>query len=167
METLIVSVFVGVTLIVLFVQLQNISNSYQRSFTYNTTNALYSTKKIKEYIYTRNLESMINDVTSTTKGYIDIGSCNAPYYTLSGESSAGTRQYCTLLYEKLNVKKIFFTIEDLTNVQYTIEKNAIGEGTSQKMVDFIHYIKYQGSKNVYRLIVEFKDNTFASIKITR
>ena len=81
-ETLIVCVFVGVTLVFLFVQLRNISNSYEKSFTYNTTNALYNAGKIKEYLQTMNLEALETDVLSTAKGYVDITSCSSNQCTI-------------------------------------------------------------------------------------
>lgn len=164
-ETLIVCVFVGVTLVFLFVQLRNISNSYEKSFTYNTTNALYNAGKIKEYLQTMNLEALETDVLSTAKGYVDITSCSSAYYTpIVGEEDA-FKEYCTLFYQKLGVKKILFSLEDLTNVQYKMAENRTKDSISEKMLDFISYIPYDKEKETYRISVEYNDNTFASIKI--
>lgn len=165
METLIVSVFVGVTLVLLFVQLRNIETSYERSFSYNTTNGLYSAEKLRKYFGTRNINAMITDVLSTTNGYVDVTSCTKSYYTLSGETAANTQKYCTELYKALKVKKVLFSLEDLKDVKYKILTTGRDAGVSQKMIDFVQYIKYDGQKNIYRLIIEFEDETYSSIKI--
>lgn len=165
METLIVSVFVGVTLILLFVQLQNIETSYDRSFSYNTTNGLYSAEKIRTYLGTRDISAMITDVLSTTNGYIDITSCSKPYYTLDGETAAQTQAYCSALYKALHIKKILFSLEDLKDVKFKILTTGRDNGVSQKLIDFSQYIKYDGQNNIYRLIIEYEDETYASIKI--
>ena len=164
-ETLIVCVFVGVTLVFLFVQLRNISNSYDRSFTYNTTNALYSAGKIKEYLEKMDWETLKQDIEEKEEGYIDITSCNKSYYTpIIGEEDS-FKEYCTLLYQKLNIKKILISKEDLTSIKYKIAENREKDTISQKMLDFIDYVPYDKEDDTYRILVEYKDGTFASVKI--
>ncbi|MDD3341285.1 MAG: hypothetical protein PHN72_03700 [Bacilli bacterium] len=165
METLIVSVFVGVTLILLFVQLRNIETSYDRTFSYNTTHGLYNAAKTKKYLLTRNYEEMVSDVLSTTNGYIDITSCTSGYYTATGENASLTQKYCTDFYKATRIKKILFSLEDLKDAKYKILTTGRAIGVSQKMIDFAQYVKYDGQNHVYRLIIEYEDETYASIKI--
>ena len=164
METLIVSVFVGITLVVLFIQLQNVSNSYDESFHYNTTNAVYNTRNIREYLMTRNLKGFSEDVKQSKDGYIDITDCKSSRYVLEGEQETPIRAYCKNLYDTLNVKTLLLSIENLENLKQRVA-TAYVLPFSQKFRDFIQYIKYDGMDGEYRLIVEFKDETFASIKI--
>lgn len=164
-ETLIVCVFVGVVLVLLFVELRTIANNYEKSFTLNTTNALYNARKIKEYLQTMNMSQMEADVNGTQNGYIDITSCEKNYYTPIVGQEEAYQQYCTLLYQNTKVQKLLFSKEDLTDVQYYIEQNRTQDSISQKMLDFIDYIPYEKQAGFYRIIVEYKDGTFASIKI--
>lgn len=165
-ETLIVSVFVGITLVVLFVQLQNVSNSYARSFMYNTANNLYNAKTIKRYLALRNFDKFTADVKSTIKGYVDITSCDNPNYVKVGENATFAVNYCKMLYKNLHIKKIILTFEDLTDVKHILTKNAEKDGFSQKLVDFVNYIQYDRNPDKYRLIVEFDNDTYASIQMS-
>lgn len=163
-ETLIVSVFVGITLVVLFIQLQNVSNSYNQSFHYNTTNAIYNARHIREYIQTRNLQGFIEDVNKSANGYIDITNCQSSRYVLAGESTVPIQKYCENLYNSLNVRTVLLSVENLENMKQKVA-TAYPLQLSQTMIDFIDYIKYDGNTNEYRLIVAFYDGTFATIKV--
>lgn len=165
-ETLIVSVFVGVTLVILFIQLQNISNSYERTFAYNTANNLYNAKNIKKYLALRNFDKFTADVRSTVRGYIDITSCDNPNYVAPGETPAFAKSYCEMFYKNLRIKKILLTFEDLTDIKHILTKNAESDGLSQKLVDFVDYIQYDKNPDKYRLIIEFEDDTYASIQMS-
>lgn len=165
-ETLIVCVFVGVTLVFLFVQLRNIANTYDRSFTYNTTNALYNAEQIREYLQTVNIETLKADLATSTKGYLDITSCNLPYYLpVVGEEDA-FKEYCNTFYQQLNVQKILFSIEELTQIKHKLDNYRKEDNISQKMLDFINYVPYKKKSDAYRISIEYKDGTFASIQMT-
>lgn len=163
METLIVSTFVAVVLIFLFVQLRNVSSSYERSFTYNSSQALYSASKIRSYLYTRNTDLIKEELESTTKGYIDVTSCTYNFYTLEGENANANEEYCKALYDSLDVKKILVSLQDLSVVKNRVIDNMLKDDISQKFVDFINYVKYTNNKDQLRLLVEFEDDTYASI----
>lgn len=165
-ETLIVSVFVGITLVILFIQLQNVSNSYKRTFTYNTANNLYNAKTVKKYLALRNFDAFVADVKSTVRGYIDITSCENPNYVANGETKEFAKEYCKMFYKSLRIKKILLSFEDLTDVKHILTKNAEADGLSQKLVDFVNYIQYDKNPNKYRLIIEFEDDTYASIQMS-
>lgn len=151
-ETLIVSTVVMSVLIIIYVQFRNINKNYGTTFNYNTVNALYNVKNISNYILTENFSQFL-----TVKGdaiYLDITDCNSGYYN--------EKYYCEALYETLNVKKILLTDEDTTKLR--TEVNTIDD-FSEELKSFINYISPSKILNKYRLIVEFNDNTFATLQI--
>ena len=166
-ETLIVSVFVGVTLIILYIQLQNMTNSYDKTFAYNTTTSLYNASKIKKYLYTRNIDEIKNEVGSAPYGYVDITNCGLSFYELAGEDSSQVTNLCKKLYERLNVKTIIITKSDLTNIKEKIELAGQSDRISAKMVDFVKYIRSEKRDGYLRLIIEYDDgkenSSFATI----
>ena len=113
---------------------------------------------------TRNLKGFSEDVKQSKDGYIDITDCKSSRYVLEGEQETPIRAYCKNLYDTLNVKTLLLSIENLENLKQRVA-TAYVLPFSQKFRDFIQYIKYDGMDGEYRLIVEFKDETFASIKI--
>lgn len=167
METLVVSTFVAVVLIFLFVQIQNVSTNYEKSFSYNPVQSLYKAENIRNYLYSRDRVSMENEVDSTTKGYIDITSCNYNFYSLIGEDTSANEEYCKELYKTLDVKKVILSIQDLSIVKNKVYDNMAIDDISQKFVDFINYVKYTNNQEQLRLLVEFNDETYASIILER
>lgn len=166
-ETLIVSVFVGVTLIIMFVQLQNIVSSYKRSFSYNTTKALYNTEEYREFLLSKDINGFVNDLNANTNGYIDITNCANAHYKLSKDTQQAALDYCKFVHSTLDIKKVLLTKQNLSAIKNNISKNAKQDQISQKLVDFVDYIKYDNDNTSVRLIVEYKTDEFASIKIKR
>ena len=82
--------------------------------------------------------------------YIDITSCPNAYFSEA--------EYCNVLMNASNVKTVLFTNADLTNLKDNTTN------LNQTMLDFINYINYEPVAG-YRLIIEFNDNTFATLKI--
>ena len=166
-ETLIVTTFVVVVLVFMFVQIQNISNNYEKSFSYNSVKSLYKASDLREYLYTRNRQEMEDEIDSTTKGYIDLSSCNYSFYTLIGENEQANTTYCESLYESLGVKKVLLSIEDLSVGKSKVYENMEIDDISQKFADYINYVKYNGDNNKLRLLIEFNDESYASITMER
>ncbi len=166
-ETLIVTTFVVAVLIFMFVQIQNISNNYDKSFSYNSVKSLYRASNLREYLYTRNRQTMEDEIDSTTKGYIDLSSCNYDFYTLPGENEKANEEYCTSLYETLGIKKVLLSLEDLSVVKSKVYENMEIDDISQKFADFVNYVKYYNDNNKLRLLIEFNDETYASITMER
>lgn len=149
-ETLIVATFLATTLLFLYIQLNNVVKSYYTSFKYNTANSLYAANNIVDYITSDGLDKLKTDISSNN--YINITNCPNNYFKETN--------YCEILFDSLKVKTAIFTKEDLTDLKKSNIK------LDQTMVDFINYIDYEKNDS-YRVIVEFKDNTFASLRIKK
>lgn len=153
-ETLIVTVFVCTVLVLLFSQIQKVEENYQRTYMYNSVSSLYATKNIKDYLMNNYIETLIKDYAESSEPYLDITDCGMIYY----ESS----NYCKKLYDDLKVQKILFLASDFYEVKYTdISSSKLTQG----MLDFIDYVNEDNGDNRYRLVVSFKDGTFATVKI--
>ena len=151
-ETIAVSTVVLTSLVIIYTQFISISNSYSRSFRYNNVNNLYLVNNVKAYIATDGLEKLINSLNENNYSYIDITSCDSQYFT--------EYIYCESLLKQSNIKTILFTKEDITD----LKNNITTTNFSEKMKEFIKYINNSKESN-YRLIVEFNDDTYATLKI--
>jgi len=144
-ETLIVTTFVAGVLIFLFIQFSNLSNAYEESYIYNTTEGLYALEDIKVYIESdAEFIEYLNTNIPTSK-YIDITNC----------THFDNREYCLKLLELENIDKIFIT----TN---SIPKEKIS-GYQEEFLTFINKINEEG-KQPYRLVASFKDSTYATLR---
>ncbi|MGE5455509.1 MAG: hypothetical protein ACM3O4_00160 [Ignavibacteriales bacterium] len=154
-ETLVVATLIISILIYLFVQFQTIIKSYNSSFTYNTVDAVYGVSNIRNYILNDGYEELkaFQDSTSNVNGYIDITNCSADYFEES--------EYCLTLFDQLNVKKVIFTDSDLSNL-----KNS-NLTFDDKLKKYINYLKYTKGEDLYRIIVEYENETFGSLKISK
>ena len=153
-ETLIVSVFILSTLIFLFVEFQKIDNSYNTTFTYNTTDNLYSVYNIKEYLSNNGYSNLKSTLTTNNLTYLDITDCSATYLT--------NTSYCVSLLTTLKAKQVLFTTENPTPLINDLKNIST---ISEKMKDFIRYNKFDDEATKNRLFVEFTDGTFGSLKI--
>lgn len=149
METLLVSVFIATTLIFLFVQFQKVRDSYDVSFSYNTVNGLYGAKSVLTYLEENGLANTINGIKSGS-AYLDLSGCPTSYLT--------EQSYCMQLYQSLNIKKVIFTASNTSGVVSSLNSMTI----SNKFKSFIRNIKNDTSNN-YRLLIEYNDETYATI----
>lgn len=146
-ETIIISVVVLGALIFIYTQFMNVNKSYQASFRYNTVDKLYATKNLVEYIKTDGFDNIKATLTSE---YLDITNCSTNYFVET--------LYCQALVKNVNAKTIIFTKEDVTNL-----KKQSDLPFSEEMKAYIKTIQSK-KEDRYRLIVEFEDNTFATLK---
>ena len=103
---------------------------------------------IADYIKTEEIDKLKNDLTNSE--YIDISKCPNTYFKET--------EYCQVLFETLKVKTVIFTLENLK------ELKSKQTDLDQTIVDFIDYLNYDQTDG-YRVIAEFNDNTFASLKV--
>lgn len=159
-ETLLVSLTITGILMYLYVQFVNINNSYTNVYRYNTTNELYITDKIKEYIILNAKDSLYTYLDNTTgNGYIEI-------YTGSGSVSTtyfDNTELINAIIKETNITKIMVTSGDVTKV-----KNYVKGSSSYDKVfkDFVRVMSNQApvdGKNKYRVIVEFKDDKASTL----
>jgi len=148
-ETLIVATFLVSTLLFIYIQFNGITNKYDDSFKYNTVNGLYTTKNIIKYISNDGMDYLKDTIDNSEIDYINITDCPNIYFTETN--------YCSALMSASNVKTILFTKENLDNLKNITELD-------QTVTDFINNIDYEVVHG-YRLIIEFNDGTFASLKI--
>ena len=149
-ETLIVATFLVTTLLFIYVQFNKITNTYDTSFKYNTVDGLYMTKNIIKYVSNDGIDKLKLDITQDGVEFIDITNCSSTYFNNSN--------YCNVLIDYSNVKTILFTNENLDSLKTS------DPALNQTLIDFINHINYEKTDG-YRIIVEFNNNTFASLKI--
>lgn len=152
-ETIAVSTIVLGALVIIYTQFISINNSYYRSFKYNTVDDLYAVNNLKTYIEADGIENLIQYITNSEYTYADITSCSTDYFI--------EYMYCETLLETLNIKTAIFTKENVQWLQDYLKNNNI---FSENMYSFIKSI-HSDQSNSYRLIVEFKDDTFGTLKI--
>lgn len=150
-ETLIVATFVTSTLIVLFIQLTNITSDYDVTFKYNTIDGLYSTNSIIDYLKENAINSEIQSELNDNN-YISLSYCPFEYLYESN--------FCAVLLEKLNVKNVLIVVNNPAQLINELEQN---RSFSETFINFVKYIKFENE--LYRLIVEFHDESYVSLPI--
>lgn len=149
-ETLICATFIVGTLTVIYVQFQNINQSYEVSFKYNTVNNLYLTDQARTYIEQNGVDNLKNALA--TNDFIDITSCPVEYLQETN--------YCQELFTTLNIKQIIFTKHDFKT---KLDNLSNADSISPDFKDFIKNIKLIDDGDV--IYVEFNDNTYAFLKV--
>lgn len=148
-ETLIVSTLVLGTLIFLYVQIVNIKKSYNVSFKYNTIPGLYNANALAKYLE----KTGYSDIKSQLEGanYVDITDC----------ASAGS--LCYKIVEKTNIKQALFVNSNITNLKTELDDTSF----NRDLKKYIRRLPDNKENYNYRLIIEFNDNTFASVPINK
>lgn len=149
-EVIVISVVVITALTIIYMQFISVNNSYYRSFRYNTVDDLYAVNNIRSFIEKDNLDNIINLLEG--KNYVDLSSCSYEYFL--------EYNYCKNLLKTLNVKTLLFTYEDVTDLKSELNNISISEG----MKSFIKTIS-SSKNNKYRIIVEFEDDRYATLKL--
>lgn len=148
-ETLLVSVFVVSTLIFIYIQFEKVRNSYQTSFSYNTTNGVYGANAILKYLRENGIDNLDKKIDEGS-AYIDLTNCPGGY--LSNTS------FCHRLLTDLKVQKIFYVSSDVTNFKSKMDQAAI----SNKFKSFVRSIKPTDNAG-YRLLIEYANEEYATI----
>ena len=145
-ETLVVTSFVAGVLIFMYIQFSNLNNKYNESYEYNTVEGLYSLENIRDYIESEEesgaLESIIEALSSNS--IIDIKDC----------SLFTNKKYC----------KKLFDLENLKNIYAIKTHSSYGQDISENLKKFMNKIGSIEEELGYRLIAEFNDETFATIR---
>lgn len=147
-EALVMSMVIMGVLIFMFIQFENISRGYDKSFHYNNIQNIYMVNEIKEYLIEKSdWNSLKEEVDENTKKYIDI-------------TNRYTDSTFTTLKQQTKAKTIILADETLSK----LKGYKTGE-LSEKMNDFVNYVKVDKVDNQFRLLVEFNDETFASLRM--
>lgn len=152
-ETLIVSTFVTVTLMYMFVQFQKINQNYNRTFSYNTTNSLYATNQIINYILDVDFPNIKNALINNSDNYITLTNCPSHLFAEAN--------YCNELFTALKVKDVYFTYDNLTYVKEAMKQDRL---IDRSTITFLDYIDYNPSSSAFRIIVYFLDGTHATLR---
>lgn len=149
-EVIVVSVVVISALIVIYMQFISVNNGYYRSFKYNTIDDLYAVEDIRSFIEKDNMDRIVEQLKDNV--YIDLSDCSYNYFI--------EYNYCENLLDTLNVKTLIITYEDVTNLKNNLNSISFSEG----LKSFIKTIS-ANKNNKYRLIVEFEDDRYATLKM--
>lgn len=146
-EAFIVSTFVLGVLIFMYIQTRNIINNYNKSFSYNTISDIYVTKEIDKYFKSKILVTRDDIDQLNSDGYLDITTYN---------------DMMSSIIESAKIKKI---IVSLSSMDW--DTNILNVDT--KFKDYISWVKKNNSDTNYDYIIitEFKDDTYASLKMGR
>lgn len=162
LETLIVSTIILGTLVFLYIQFVNIKRNYDISFRYNTVPGLYIAKEfsgiLAETGYT-NLKNTLNPTTS--------------YHIIDCEIDGGisepdkfNEELCKSFYEKSNIKQILFVRDDLSEFVAGLQTGTIIDlKIKDELKKFIIRLTTKKNADQYRIIIEFKNKTYASIML--
>lgn len=156
LETLIVSTVILSTLVFLYIQFVNVKSSYEVSFRYNTIPGLYMTKEISTFLTENGYTALQTNLENSTNGYVNIHTPNF----ITGDTTLYTN-----MITYMNIKNLLFVNDDLTTLKTYLSSGSYATDVFNQ--EFRKYILKlsTNSTNKYRLIVEFYDNTFASIMI--
>lgn len=154
LETLIVSTFIASTLIYLFIQISNIKSSYDITFRYDTVPGLYGAQNVLSFLNKNTYDDVKVAVENSELNYVDLTDGTA--------LSNGSNLYYKDLIQKLNIKMIIMIKEDTTDILSNLNQIT---SFSEEMKKFIKRIDSSKSEGLYRLVIEYNDNTFATIKI--
>lgn len=148
-ETLIVATFIMTILIFLYVQFRNVTDSYNSSFKYNTVNGIYAANNVRLFLRGEKLSKIKSDLGSYN--YIDVSKCPTTYIT--------EINYCRKLLSDLKIKTVIVTQDDLSKV-----KGHMSSEWDQELKDFINLLRTDSESGALRLIIQFNDDTYATLK---
>lgn len=158
-ETLVVSSFIVGILIFLFAQFSKLKQSYDASFEYNTIPALYKAQNINRYVFSSGNNLLISELEKSPAGFIDITECPMDYLDKI--------DYCSQLFSDLGVVAVLVTKETTfkTGLQEYLKTN--NTAYHEKLYQFVKQLSINSANYAgYRLIVEFEDDNFATVKLT-
>ena len=151
-EVLIVSTIVFSILIFMYAQFRSVYNSFYQTLKYNPVESIYKANEIKSFIESDAKNNIVDLLSNSQNKYLDITECNIQTYN--------DVKMCKLLYEKLEIKQLLLLSEDVTS--------AVASNLSQLddgMIKFIKYINNNYSGSYHRIVVAFKDGTYATLRI--
>lgn len=152
-EVLILSTVIIGVLVFMYSQFKNINRGYQYSFKYDTPEGMYLANNIVNYINDGNYDKLIELLNTKPEGYVDITECNI--------DNSNLITYCNALFQKSEIGKIIFTEENLAKLKQNMNN------LENDLKNYINQIKTTNEKNDYRIIIKYKDGTFASMRFNK
>lgn len=152
-EAFIVSTVVLGVLVFMFIQLRTVVTGFDRSFSYNTVPGIYIANELGEFVVKYDYENIKQEIA--TNGYV-IKNVDS-YIDFDYE----TNNLWNEMLKVSNVKNVIISTEDVSVLKTT--NNIL---SSAKLEDYIRLLSVDNHENKYRIIVEFIDETFASVKLS-
>ena len=152
-EVLILSTVIIGVLVFMYSQFKNINRGYQYSFKYDTPEGMYLANNIVNYINDGNYDKLVELLNTKPEGYVDITECNI--------DNSNLITYCNALFQKSDIEKIIFTEENLTKIKQNMNN------LENDLKNYINQIKTTNEKNDYRIIIKYKNNTFATMRFNK
>lgn len=148
-EAFIVSTFVLGVLVFMFIQIRTIITGFDRSFTYDTVPGMYITNELVKFIKDNDYNNTLNTVDST--GYI----------LKNVDSYSGDVNFVwNNILKNGNIKNVIVCKENAAKI-----KNDTTGIFSKKLIEYTKTLRVDNYANVYRVIVEFNDETYASVQM--
>lgn len=148
------TVIIGV-LIFMYSQFKNITRSYEYSFKYDTVEGLYLANNIVNYINQGSYDTLVSNLSD--KKYLDIYNenegCNMNYFQ--------TPNYCDMLFGESKIEQAYFTKENLKELKVNMQE------LNEDFKDFINSINTTNAFNDYRIIIKYKNGTFATMRFNK
>ena len=153
-ETLITSTIVLGALIFLFIQFSSIKRTYENSFKYNTIPGLYKAKEIANFIINDNKTNL-----TAIDEYITYEEINCTAYSSS---------FCSKLINKMEIKHMIITTNNIKSLQNKLNSDNYSRDTfdNEKFKEYILSLDDIIASGNRRIIIEYNDNTFATVSIT-
>lgn len=152
-ETLIVSTVVAGSLIYLFLQISKINSNYDNLFKYDSVESIYHTSEVASYLNSIGYEELIDTLHSSELGYVNI--------TTDTGTTTGSNKYYKDLLSKIGAKQAIFTYEN-----YDVLKNSLATiPIDEEIKRYINSMESENQIDTYRIVIEFKDNKVASVKL--
>lgn len=154
-ETLVASTFILGTLIFLYIQFSNIKRSYYDSFKYNTIPGLYYGQILAKYLESDGYALYVYELSSKNEGYININSCD----------KSGT--LCQNIIDKTNAQNVLFVSDNIETLKNDLSTGKYKNDSifTEEFKKFILTIETIDLSGRYRLILAYKDGTFACVPI--
>lgn len=158
-EAFIISTVVLSILIFMFIQIRTITNGFNRSFSYNTVSGIYIANEMGDFIRNNNYEGIMEFVDDY--GYFDLST----EYLVSDKELDSYNIMIGNTWKKLlsstNVKKLIVSKEPMVEL-----KSSTDEGISKNFINFINSIPVENYEFSYRIIIEYNDYTYASVRLS-
>lgn len=155
-ETLVASTFILGTLIFLYIQFLSIERSYETSFRYNTITGLYNAKTLSTYLENDGYALYDYELsTDSTIGYLQINNC---------QKSRGT--LCNKIIKNIDAKNVLFVGNNISILQSNLSTSNYDKTIfNEEFKKFILSLETVEKDGRSRLVIEYNDNTFASVAI--
>ena len=148
LETLVVSTFILGILIFLFIQLSTIKRAYDTSFRYNTITGLYHAKEFSKFLLENGYDQVDNKLANTTSG---------PNLGL----------LCGKIEKEINAKRILYVSENISSLQNNLSTSQFDTNLfNSELKKFILQMNSVEPTGKNRLIIEYNDNTYATITLS-